>query len=469
MHLIQAIEEFLINQIDQLLTERLKDIGTPQQASERKLAEKLKLVGVEATLSRPVVASSQSSVDGIDSKQTPANAALVGSSASSTGESSPASSPAPNTNAPQSSPQPGSDLVAPMAALSLSAPPAQSLPPVQIMQPDFKQFTVAPVSGSSEPTGQIKLRLTGQITWADFMNSTAADFEVHLKNELSKETLSDNKLLIVAWFKSQLMRECQLAKEELRQRAVRKKQDAAIKFDRSVDEWLLTRVEALAQESGRLIQAAHDHSRHSTMKVQMPFGGPEIEMKRSFGQTQLLIRACALSLRNFLQWCKDLNEQRRVSADDPRSMLDVYQDPQQPIHHLRQLDKQCALYVIENYFADAIVDPTIQTQKKSMFAWLNPAGHDVKIAKDKRTKLLGALRDITDIAGKHKESESVYWDGVLTKIDETNGTLKQCHMLTAYQQRTALLCREMHSAVLGAAQGDKIAETLSKHRKCFGL
>jgi hypothetical protein len=58
---------------------------------------------------------------------------------------------------------------------------------------------------------------------------------------------------------------------------------------------------------------------------------------------------------------------------------------------------------------------------------------------------------------------------VLTKIDETHGTLKQCHMLTAYQQRTALLCREMHSAVLGAAQGDKIAETLSKHRKCFGL
>ncbi len=357
-------------------------------------------------------------------------------------------------------PPPEGSLVQGMQNLSLDDP--LSLPKPVVEKKDIRDFATS--GAVDNKTDNMRLRLVGKsgggLTWGGLMNSTFDDFIAHLKNDLKKEKLIDQKMIILARFKRQLILLCKKTQEVLaaREQAFLAKQDMS-KITKSVDESLLTLVKLMVKEALQLTALTLELS---ATTYQISSYLPEITSKPKPGKTEALLMTCQETLEIFFAFCQSENAQRQLKTNyEPGSLVDVFPGVMRANAPLTMVDQRICQYVVENVFDEAM---THACTKLSLSYPSKLKGFSEITAHAKRQRLLESLRSFAN-ASKQEDSD-VKWDQLLT-LPHTMKT--EFDPLTPWgswkPQRTAQLCQDLHTLLQPPSLMESPA-TGTKHRGC---
>ncbi len=485
MHIIHAIN-YLISRIDKHLGNKLGKKDPTLVQVEKLLAEKLMIVGVaEQSEKLPPVAPSSSKAGG--QPLPPQGDQAAAASQLPQGVQAAAPSQPPQEGQPQAQPgaqppapalldpnlllmpsspadllppPPESSLVQGMKGLSLDDP--LSLPKPVVERKDIRDF--ATLGAVDSKTDNIRLRLVGKtgggLTWGELVNSTFDDFTAHLKNDLKKEKLIDQKMFILARFKHQLILLCRKTQEVLaaREQAFLAKQDMS-KITNSVDESLLTLVKLMVQEALQLTELA---LKLSETTYQFASFLPEVSSKPKPGKTEALLMTCQETLEVFLAFCKSENTERQLKTNfEPGSLVDVFPGTMRANSPLIMVDQRICQYVVENVFDEAM---THACTKLSLSYPNKLKGFSEITAHAKRDRLLQSLRSFAN--ANKQEDQDVKWEQLLNLPHTMKGEFDPLKPWGSWKpQRTAQLCQDLHTVLQTRSLMESPGQG-TKHRNC---
>ncbi len=221
--------------------------------------------------------------------------------------------------------------------------------------PDFNPLFSAFAELSLQEKNLDQTLLKFNITWQQLMEQNKASFVSSLHNALKDEKTTLNKLLVLNRFKRQLkalavnalgelrrreqvLRDARVAEQEAQvapqqeNKAKGKKAAQAVQAleapdageladAQSVDEWICKSVQVSAKEAQELLKEVLENSKRV---VRLPLVGFEFEATiDKVGRSEMTVMACELTVLNFYETCKAIDNSRRTPKNDAGLMVDL--------------------------------------------------------------------------------------------------------------------------------------------------